>query len=129
MPGNVFATIWDTGPDYTPDFSPETITAALSRPAVAEADLILCGHVHLPLVQRTALPNGRTALVIRGMGFRRPADPSMAWWIDYVLLTHVGPASEGYAAWEFSRRLVPFHPRDPAWTWDQPSRPSPNSPR
>lgn len=129
MPGNVFATIWDTGPEYTPDFTQELITEALSRPGVAGADLILCGHTHLPLVQRTALPNGRTALVVRGAGYRRPADPTAAWWTDYVLLTHVGSASEGYAAWEINRRLVSFHPRDPSWTWDQPSRPSTGFPR
>jgi hypothetical protein len=138
MPGNVFASMWDThvfgslwdpGVAYTPDFTPETITAALSRPEVAGADLILCGHVDRPLVQRTALPEGREALVIRGTGFRRPADPSLAWWTDYILLTPVGDASAGYAAWEYSRRLVPFSPRDPSWTWEQPSRPSPSVPR
>lgn len=129
MPGNVFATIWDTGPQFTPNFTPEAITAALSRPGVAGADLILCGHVHLPLVQRTELPNGRTALVVRGAGYRRPEDPAREWWVDYVLLTHVGPTSLGYAAWEISRRLVPFHPRDPLWNWDQPSRHSRASPR
>jgi predicted phosphodiesterase len=138
MPGNVFASIWDTnvfgtlwdpGAAYTPDFTPETITAALSRPEVAGADLILCGHTHRPLVQRTALPKGREALVVRGASFRQPADPSLAWWTDYILLTHVGDVSAGYVAWEYSRRLVPFHPRDPSWTWDQPSRPSPSFPR
>ena len=123
---NVFASIWDTAAEYTPDFTPESITAALSRPDVAGADLILCGHVDRPLVQRTALPHRREALVIRGTGFRRPTHPSPAWWTDYILLTHVGDVSEGYAAWEYSRRLVPFHPRDPSWTWDQPSRPSPS---
>src|SRR5262249_25424866 len=112
MPGNVFAsiwdthvfaTLWDTAAGYTPDFTPETITAALTRPEVAGADLILCGHVHRPLVQRTALPNGREALVVRGAGFRQPAHPSLAWSTDYILLTHVGDVSEGYAAWEYSR--------------------------
>lgn len=129
MPGNVFATIWDTGPQYTPDFTRETITAALSRPTVAGADLILCGHTHLPLVQRTALPGGREALVVRGCGYRRSAEPGMPWWADYVILTHVAPASLGYAAWEFSRHMVLFYPREPEWIWDQPSRPSPSGPR
>ena len=132
MPGNVFASIWDAhvyasmwdpGAAYTPDFTPETITAALSRPDVAGADLILCGHVHRPLVQRTALPKGREALVVRGTGYHQPADPSAAWWTDYILLTHVGPVSEGYLAWEINRRVVPFYPRDPSWTWNLPSRP------
>jgi predicted phosphodiesterase len=122
MPGNVFSTIWDTGPEFTPAFTPEYIAAALSRPEVAGADLILCGHTHLPLVQRTALPNGREALVIRGSASRRPAELSKAWWIDYIVLTHIGDASHGYAAWEINRRLVPFYPRDPSWTWDQASQ-------
>ena len=129
MPGNVFSTIWDTGPEFTPNFAPETITAALSRPGVAGADLILCGHVHRPLVQHTALPNGRAALVIRGAGYLRPDDPTAPWWVDYLLLTHIGPASAGYAAWEICRRMAPFHPRDPTWTWDQPFRPSAGFPR
>jgi predicted phosphodiesterase len=132
MPGNVFASIWDTnvfaslwdpGAAYTPDFTPETITAALSRPDVAGADLILCGHTHRLLVQRTALPEGREALVIRGTGIHHyPGDPPEEWWTDYILLTHVGPLSGGYAAWEISRHPLPFRPRDPSWTWDEPSR-------
>lgn len=124
MPGNFISTIWDTDPRYTPTFAPEAISAALSRPAVAGADLILCGHVPYPLVQRTALPNGRTALVIRGTDYLRPKDSTLAWWTDYVLLTHVGATLDGFAAWEISRKLVQFYPRDPTWTWNQPSRPS-----
>jgi predicted phosphodiesterase len=138
MPGNVFASIWDTnvfgtlwdpGTAYTPDFTPETITGALSRPEVAGADLILCGHTHRPLVQRTALPKGREALVVRGSGVNHyPGDPPEVWWTDYILLTHVGTLSGGYAAWEMSRHPLPFRPRDPSWTWDQPSRrPAPTS--
>jgi hypothetical protein len=123
MPGNPFSTIWETDPRFNPAFSPQAIEVALSRKGVADADLILCGHVAHPLVQRKVLPNGREALVIRGTGFHgQPGDPPEAWWTDYVLLTHAGPVSSGYAAWEINRRLVPFRPRDPSWTWDQPSR-------
>jgi hypothetical protein len=62
MPGNVIASLWDTHvcvdlwdmvAAYTPRFTSEAITPALSRPEVAGADLILCGHVDRPLVQRT----------------------------------------------------------------------------
>jgi hypothetical protein len=123
MPGNIFATLWDTGPGFTPDFKPEDIATALNWPGLSEADLILCGHVHQPLAQRTALPNGRMALVIRGTGINHyPGDPPEDWWTDYILLTHVGSVSGGYAAWEMSRHPLPFQPRDPFWTWDESSR-------
>jgi len=120
MPGNPFTTIWDTDPQFTPDIPQEQRDTALTRPDVANADLILCGHVPYPLVQRTRLPNGRTALVVRGTGYLRGQGDE--WWTDYVLLTHRGPLTAAYGAWEISRRLVPFRPRDPSWTWDQPSR-------
>ena len=57
MPGNPFATIWDTAPAFTPDFTQQEIDAALSRPAVASADLILCGHTPAP---RCSAPPCRT---------------------------------------------------------------------
>ena len=68
MPGNPFATIWDTDPAFTPDFTAEEIDSALSRKAVASADLILCGHTPGPTLLRIALPNGQAALVVRSSG-------------------------------------------------------------
>ena len=114
MPGNVFATIWDTDPRFTPALPPAVVERALSSPGVAGADLILCGHAPGPLVQRTGLPNGRTALVVRGWQGRDR--------MGFVLLTHRGPATGGFAGWEITIAAVPFEPRDPTWTWNQPSR-------
>src|SRR5262249_20462128 len=37
MPGNVFSTIWDSDPGYTPAFTSNVVDAALSRPSVAGA--------------------------------------------------------------------------------------------
>lgn len=120
MPGDPFSTPWDTDPRYTPPFTPDELAAALSRPGVADADLILCGHVPGPLVQRTPLPNGRSALVVRGTGGLQGSEGRA--WIDYVVLEPVGPVATGYAAWEIGRRLLAYRPRDPTWKWNQPSR-------
>jgi predicted phosphodiesterase len=123
MPGNPFSTVWEQDPRYDGHITAEARAAALSRPGPAGADLILCGHTHVPLVQRTALPNGRTALVVRGGGVADPrGDPDQVWHTGCAILTHVGGPVRGYSAWEITIRTVPFTPRDPSWTWEQPSR-------
>ncbi len=115
MPGDPFSTIWDTDPQYTPDFQPGEIDRVLAQPSVANADLILCGHVPYPLVQRTRLPNGRTALVVRGVGWMRGAPDGSGWMVDYWILENIGPATLGFKAWALQRQLRPFRPRDPSW--------------
>ena len=68
-PGNPFSTTWDTDPAFTPDFTAEEIDAALSHPAVASADLILCGHTPGPTLLRTgAAQRAERALVVRSSG-------------------------------------------------------------
>lgn len=113
MPGDPFSAIWDTDPEYTPAFAPGEIDTVLARPEVARADLILCGHVPFPLVKRTRLPNNRTALVVRGVGWMRGEPDGTGWMVDYWILEHVGPTSQGFKAWAFNRQLRPFRPRDP----------------
>lgn len=123
IPGDPFSGIWPAHLTSTWDsfVTPDMRDAALSRPGVAEADLILVGHAHAPLVQPTLLPNGRMVLAVRGAGVRD--DPRTAYWVGYALLTHRGPRLPlGYAEWEVTLAAVPFQPRDPTWTWDQPSR-------
>lgn len=115
MPGDPFSTIWDTDPQYTPAFQPGEVERVLGRPAVANADLILCGHVPHPLIQRTALPNGGAALVVRGVGWMRGAPDGSGWMVDYWILENVGPPALGYKAWAMRHELRPFQPRDPAW--------------
>jgi hypothetical protein len=122
MPGNSFTTIWDTDPRYTPAFTPEQLEAALTRPGVAGADLILCGHTHRPLILGTDLPNGRSALVIRGCGGSDVGRPPHTWYSGYVILTHRAPTATSYAEWEITIGSVTYQPRDPTWTWDQPAR-------
>ncbi len=122
MPGNPFATPWDTDPRNTPENMAATRDAALSSSAAADADLILCGHVPHPLVMRTALPNGRTALVVRGTGFMRdPDEDAESWWTDFVVLTRHGSVGLGHRAWSVERRVVPFEPSDRNWRWDRPT--------
>jgi calcineurin-like phosphoesterase family protein len=116
MPGDPFSTIWDTDPQFTPVFPPDEIERVLSRPEVAGADLILCGHVPYPLVHRTPLPNGRVALVVRGVGWMRGEPDGSGWMVDYWILEAVGPASLGFRSWALQRHLRPFRPRDPNWT-------------
>jgi hypothetical protein len=116
MPGDPFSTIWDTDPQFSPAFAPGEVERALARPAVANADLILCGHVPYPLVQRTPLPNGRAALVVRGVGWMAGAADGSGWLIDYWVLEPVGLVSHGFKAWAFHRELRPFRPRDPNWS-------------
>jgi hypothetical protein len=74
MPGNVFNSIWPRSPIYDGNVTDEMRQAALSRPEVAGADLILCGHASAPYVQPEVLPNGRRALVVRSSGWPRQAD-------------------------------------------------------
>ena len=115
MPGNPFATIWDTDPAFTPEFTAEEIDAALSRPAVASADLILCGHTPGPTLLRTALPNGRAALVVRSSG-HLPGDGPGPWHQGICVLTHRGGRLPGYAGWSIEYEWAPFEPRDPHWS-------------
>lgn len=111
MPGDPFSTIWDGDAKYNPAFTPSEKEQALSRPLVANADLILCGHVPYPLVQRTQLTNGRTALVIRGVGYMRGEPDGAGWTTDYWILENTGSASHGFRAWEMQRHITPFQPR------------------
>jgi hypothetical protein len=122
MPGDTFSTIWDTDASFTPAFTPEQLAAALSRPEVAGADLILCGHVPYPFLQRTALPNGRSALVVRSCGGAAVGNPRRAWYSGYAILTHRAPTATSYLEWEITVGTTPYQPRDPGWTWDQPAR-------
>ena len=115
MPGNPFATIWDTNPAFTPDFTDHEIDAALSRAAVASADLILCGHTPGPTLLRIDLPNGRAALVVRGSGHLPGAGPG-PWHQDICVLTHRGGPLTGFARWSIHFEWAPFKPRDPNWT-------------
>lgn len=94
--------------------------AALSESAAAKADVILRGHVPYPLVMRTALPNGRTALVVRGTGYMRdPDDQAENWWTDYIVLTRHGSVGLNHRGSSIGRYVAPFEPRDRNWRWDQ----------
>ncbi|HLZ09542.1 MAG TPA: metallophosphoesterase [Chloroflexota bacterium] len=124
MPGNPFSGIWPSHLTSTFDrhITVEIRDAALSRRGPAEADLILHGHAHSPFVQPTELPNGRTALAVRGTGIRVD-DSLQKWWVGYVVLTHRGTShSLGFAEWDILLGAVPWTPRDPSWTWEQPPR-------
>lgn len=115
MPGNPFATIWDTDPAYTPHFTQQEIDAALSCPAVASADLILCGHTPGPTLRRVTLPNGRAVLVVRSSGHLPGAGPA-PWYQGICVLTHRGGSLPGYAGWGIKYEWAPFEPRDPDWS-------------
>jgi hypothetical protein len=108
MPGDPFSTIWDTDPQFTPTFQPGEIDQLLSQPGVANTDLILCGHVPYPLVQRTPLPNGRSALVIRGVGWMRGTPDGSDWMVDYWILENIGPASQGSRRGRSTAKYVRF---------------------
>ena len=115
MPGNPFATIWDTDPAFTPDFTQQEIDAALSRATVASADLILGGHTPGPTLLRIALPNGRVALVVRGSGHLPGSGPA-PWHQGICVLTDRGGRLPGFARWRIEFEWAPFEPRDPKWT-------------
>lgn len=115
MPGNPFVTIWDTDPAFTPEFTAEEIDAALSRPAVASADLILCGHTPGPSLLRITLPNGRAALVVRSSGHLPGAGPG-PWYQGICVLTDRGGSLAGFARWGIEFEWTPFEPRDPSWS-------------
>ncbi len=127
MPGDPFSGIWDSavrsgifhGPDpaYAVEFTEDEIDGALSH--VGDADLILCGHLPSPLVQRTPLPGGRHALVVRGVGWTQGEPDGTGWTIDYCVLDHVGPAHLGFISWEVHRHIREFRPRDPPSTMDR----------
>lgn len=117
MPGNPFNTVWPQSPIYDANVTEAMRRAALTRPAVAGADLILCGHAPGPYVAFAELPNDRRPLVVRASGWPRQDDG--------VPRTSVAILTPTPAGWEVLVRPVPFTPRDPTWTWDQPSRPAP----
>ena len=68
MPGNPFHGFWLKSPIYDANVTEEMRLAALSRPELADADLILCGHAPGPYLQGENLPNGRHPLVVRASG-------------------------------------------------------------
>ncbi len=113
MPDDPFSTIWDNDPQYMPAFDSNEVKAILSRPQVANADLILCGHVPYPLVQRVPLPNGRLALAVRGVGWMQGTLKDVEPMIDYWILENVGPVSFGFRSWELQRHVRYFRPRNP----------------
>ena len=115
MPGNPFASIWDTDPAFTPDFTDHEIDAALSHDGLASADLILCGHTPGPTLLRIALPNGRSVLVIRGSG-HLPGDGPGPWYQGICVITDGSGPLSGFARWIVEFEWVPFEPRDPNWT-------------
>jgi hypothetical protein len=114
MPGNVFNTIWPRSPEYDANVTDEMRAAALARPAVAGADLILCGHASAPYVQAEELPGRRSALVVRASGWPRQDDAAPR--------TSVAILTRAPAGWEVLLRPLTYTPRDPTWRWDQPSR-------
>lgn len=114
MPGNPFNTIWPRSPVYDANVTDEMRAAALARPEVAGADLILCGHASGPYVQVEELPGRRQALVVRASGWPRQPDGRPR--ISVTILT------SGAAGWEVRLAPIAYTPRDPTWRWDQPSR-------
>ncbi len=115
MPGNPFASIWDSDPAFTPAFTEQEIEAALSRDGVASADLILCGHTPGPTLLRIALPSGRAALVVRSSGYL-PGDGPGPWYQGICVVTDGGGPMSGFARWSIAFEWAPFVPRDPSWT-------------
>ncbi len=115
MPGNPFATPWDTDPAYTPAFADHEIRAALSRDGVASADLILCGHCPGPTLLRISLPNGRAALVVRSSG-RVPGNGPGPWYHGICVLSDRSGPLAGFARWDIKFEWAPFEPTDPTWT-------------
>src|SRR5262249_34675189 len=99
---------------YDANVTDELRIAALARPELADADLILCGHAPGPYVQVEELPNGRHPLVVRASGW--PPQP------DEVGRTSVAILTAGRAGWQVRLEPVTYTPRDPTWTRDQPSR-------
>lgn len=112
MPGNPFNTLWPRSPIYDANVTDEMRHVALSRPELADADLILCGHAPGPHVQHEELPNGRRLLVVRASG----------WPVRGRGRTSVAILTSGPAGWEVRIQPIAFMPRDPTWTWNQPSR-------
>lgn len=107
IPGNPFLSI--DGSDRRERVSPEIGEAALRQPKPAAANLILCGHSHVPqafcrvggqLVVRTGAAIGWDE------GGRGPERLG-----GYAVVTQRGPE------WEIELGLVPWRPRDPSWTW------------
>jgi hypothetical protein len=114
MPGNPFNTLWPRSPVYDANITEAMRLEALSRPALAQADLILCGHALAPYVQPEELPNGRRPLVVRASGWPEQGDG--------VARTSAAIVTTRPAGWEVRIEPVAYTPRDPSWTWDQPSR-------
>jgi hypothetical protein len=106
IPGNPFNSFWPRSPIYDGNVTDEMRLAALSRPAVLGASLILCGHAEAPYVQREVLPNGRRALVVRASGW-----PGQG---DGVERTSAAIMTAGPAGWQVVLEPVPFARRDPA---------------
>jgi predicted phosphodiesterase len=111
IPGNPFLSL--DGSDRRESVDPAVREAALRLPKPAAAELILCGHSHLPqaFCRRSPLEHGQT--VVRtgaAIGWGQPPGSAVRQG-GYAIVTRRG------GDWEIDFRLTPWRPRDPAWTW------------
>jgi predicted phosphodiesterase len=110
LPGNPFLSL-DDGDEREQGIAPADREAAFARPGAAEAELILCGHSHMPrllerpgqLVVRTGAAIGPT--VPPGTELRRG---------DFAVVTR------GPSGWEVAFESTEWRPRDPGWHWRRP---------
>jgi hypothetical protein len=87
--------------------------AALRQPKPAAAELVLCGHSHVPQAFCRRSPQGHGQTVVRtgaAIGWSQPPGSATRQG-GYTVLTRCG------GDWEIEFGLVPWRPRDPAWTW------------
>jgi predicted phosphodiesterase len=111
IPGNPFLSL--DGSDRRENVDPAVREAALRQPKPAAAELVLCGHSHVPQAFCRRSPQGHGQTVVRtgaAIGWSQPPGSATRQG-GYTVLTRCG------GDWEIEFGLVPWRPRDPAWTW------------
>src|SRR5262249_54285363 len=114
-PGNPFASVTGSDPREA-GITPEMREAAFERPGSARAELILCGHTHVPrAIWRTRL-DGRPQLIVR-------TGAAIGWDIQHGQVVRHGSyavLTRRAAGWHGSFGVTYWRPRDPDWHWRRP---------
>ena len=107
LPGNPFLSV--DGVDSREIDLTDLRAAAFAQPEVAAAELIVCGHNHLPLTTVRSRQLLVRVAAACGWGEGRRGEERLG---GYAVLTRRPPT------WEVEHRSFPWRPRDPTWTWD-----------
>jgi predicted phosphodiesterase len=107
LPGNPFLSVDGIDPRETALV--DLRAAALDRPDVAAAEIVVVGHNHVPLTTARGVQLVVRAAAAIGWGDQRGQRDRFG---GYAVVTR------RQRVWEVEHRTFAWQPRDPAWSWE-----------